>query len=174
MLSEPTCTSTTKASTTSSRSTSPSTKSRSRRPSRSASKLCATCSRRTRRVLEHRNLYAMYFYGATGTQKSRFPLPHLYPGAAIYKAAVVAVTVNANVIVNETHRLNPRAVFCIISLPLCRSLSWGFGMLQCYQSHCWIATVSVCRLYVSSRQSSCQQSSSPSISLIPTSPIPGS
>jgi len=80
-------------------------KSHSRRPSRSASKLCATCSRRTRRVLKHRYLYPMYFYDAVGIKSLRFPLPHLYPGAAIYKAAVVTVTVtvNANVIVNETH-----------------------------------------------------------------------
>jgi len=79
MLSEPTCTSTTKASTTSSRSTSLSTKLRSRRPSRNASKLCAICSRRTRRVLEHRYLYAMYFYDATGIKSLRFPLGHYTP-----------------------------------------------------------------------------------------------
>ena len=108
MLNEPTCTSTTKASTTSSRNTSPSTKSLSQRLSRSASRRCAIFSRRTRRVLEHQHVYAMYFYDAIGIKSLRFPLPHLYPGAAIYKAAVVTVTVNANVIVNETHCLNPR------------------------------------------------------------------
>jgi len=58
-------------------------------------------------VLEHQHLYAMYFYDATGIKSLGFLSPHLYPGAATYKAAVVTVTVNANVIVNETQCLNP-------------------------------------------------------------------
>ena len=121
MLNEPTYTSTTKASTTSSRNTSPSTKSRSQGRSRSASKLCATSSRSKRRVHDHLKTSVVYIYDAACIKSLCFPLPHLYPRAAIYKAADATVNPNIDTI-RHIYKIFPQGFLAVYVIEICVSL----------------------------------------------------